>query len=197
MTNLLTHRFESALSFAFRLHQNQYRKQSEIPYISHLLAVTAIVLENGGTEDEAIAALLHDAVEDQGGYETLNEIEEQYGSDVAEIVEGCSDSFTDPKPAWEERKSIYLIKIKGSSDAIQLVSLADKVHNARSILRDIQTGEIGIWDKFNGGKDGTLWYYQSLVEVFKDSRFRDLFVEFHQLVNTIVELSEEGENTKL
>ncbi len=197
MTNLLTHRFESALSFAFRLHQNQYRKQSEIPYISHLLAVTAIVLENGGTEDEAIAALLHDAVEDQGGYETLNKIEEQYGSDVAEIVEGCSDSFTDPKPAWEERKSAYLIKIKGSSDAIQLVSLADKVHNARSILRDIQTGEIGIWDKFNGGKDGTLWYYQSLVEVFKDSRFRDLFVEFHQLVNTIVELSEEGENTKL
>lgn len=197
MTNLLTHRFESTLSFAFRLHQNQYRKQSKVPYISHLLAVTAIVLENDGTEDQAIAALLHDAVEDQGGFETLNKIEEHYGGDVAKIVEGCSDSFTDPKPPWEERKSTYLIKIKGSSDAIQLVSLADKVHNARSILRDIQTGEIGIWDKFNGGKDGTLWYYQSLVEVFKDSRFRDLFVEFHQLVNTIVELSEEGENTKL
>ena len=197
MTNLLTHRFESALSFAFRLHQNQYRKQSKVPYISHLLAVTAIVLENGGTEDEAIAALLHDAVEDQGGYETLNKIEEQYGSDVAEIVEGCSDSFTDPKPAWEERKSAYLIKIKGSSAAIQLVSLADKVHNARSILKDIQTGEIEIWDKFNGGKDGTLWYYQALEEVFKDSRFTDLSLEFHQLVNNIVELSEEVENTKL
>ena len=100
MSNRLTHRFENALIYAFQLHKDQYRKKSRIPYYSHLLAVTAIVLENGGTENQAIAALLHDAVEDQGGRDTLNKITDLFGKDVAKIVDGCTDSYSDPKPAW-------------------------------------------------------------------------------------------------
>ena len=190
MSSPLTSRFETALSFAFQLHKNQYRKGSPIPYISHLLAVTAIVIENGGSENQAIAALLHDAVEDQGGYDTLQKIEELFGSEVAEIVEACTDAFTDPKPEWEGRKTAYLKKLKQSPDSILLVSLADKIHNARSILRDLQSKEDNIWEKFNGGKEGTLWYYQALVEIFNISPYSYLTTELNRLVNKIVKLSE-------
>lgn len=190
MRNPLTSRFETALDFAFQLHKNQYRKGSNIPYISHLLAVTAIVIENGGSENQAIAALLHDAVEDQGGYDTLQKIKEMFGSEVAEIVEGCTDAFTDPKPEWEGRKKAYLKKLKQSSDSILLVSLADKVHNARSLLQDLQSEEKNVWKKFNGGKEGTLWYYQSLVEILNTSPYPYLTSELRQVVKKIVKLSE-------
>ena len=190
MSSPLTSRFETALGFAFQLHKNQYRKGSHIPYFAHLLAVTAIVIENGGSENQAIAALLHDAVEDQGGYETLQKIEEQFGSEVAEIVEGCTDAFTDPKPEWKGRKTAYLTKLKQSPDSILLVSLADKVHNAHSILRDLQSNEKNIWDKFKGGKAGTLWYYQSLVKIFNTSPYPYLTSELSQVVTKIIILSE-------
>ena len=190
MRNPLTSRFETALDFAFQLHKNQYRKGSNIPYISHLLAVTAIVIENGGSENQAIAALLHDAVEDQGGYATLQKIKEMFGSEVAEIVEGCTDAFIDPKPEWEGRKKAYLEKLKQSSDSILLVSLADKVHNARSLLHDLQSEEKNVWKKFNGGKEGTLWYYQSLVEILNSSPYLYLTSELSQVVKKIVKLSE-------
>ena len=190
MSKHLTQRFEAALRYAFELHKGQYRKQSQIPYVSHLLAVTAIVLENGGTENQAIAALLHDAVEDQGGYETLKKITERFGDEVAEIVEGCSDSFTVPKPDWEKRKSDYLLKLKESPDSTILVSLADKVHNARSILSDLKSTEKDVWGKFNGGKSGTLWYYQSLVEIFQNSSFSSLSVELQDLVAEIATLAQ-------
>ena len=190
MSKQLTLRFETALKYAFQLHKDQHRKQSQIPYVSHLLAVTAIVLENGGTENQAIAALLHDAVEDQGGYDTLKEITERFGKEVAEIVEGCSDSFTDPKPDWKKRKSEYLIKIKESPDSTMLVSLADKVHNARSILKDLKSSQKDVWGKFKGGKDGTLWYYQSLVEIFRNSSFSSLSAELQDLVAEIAALAE-------
>ena len=190
MNSPLTSRFETALGFAFQLHKNQYRKGSHIPYISHLLAVTAIVIENGGSENQAIAALLHDAVEDQGGYDTLQEIKEQFGSEVAEIVEGCTDAFTDPKPEWEGRKTAYLKRLKQSPDTILLVSLADKVHNARSIFRDLKSKEEDVWKKFNGGKEGTLWYYQSLVEIFNTSPYPYLTSELSLVVKKIVKLSE-------
>jgi len=189
MRNLLTSRFETALDFAFHLHKNQYRKGSNIPYISHLLAVTAIVIENGGSENQAIAALLHDAVEDQGGYDTLQKIHELFGSEVAEIVEGCTDAFTDPKPEWRGRKTAYLKKLKYSPDSILLVSLAYKVHNARSLLRDLQSKEKNVWEKFNGGKKGTLWYYQSLIEILNTNSYPYLTSELSQVVKKIVQLS--------
>ncbi|MEO1373250.1 MAG: HD domain-containing protein [Cyanobacteria bacterium J06635_10] len=165
----LTNRFEQALVYASRLHNKQIRKGSNVPYISHLLSVTALVLEDGGNEDEAIAALLHDAVEDQGGQATREVIFDMFGAKVAEIVDGCSDTDTIPKPPWLERKQQYIDNLRGASPSIRKVSLADKLHNARSILRDLSQEGEETWEKFKGGKKGTLWYYQTLLQLFLET----------------------------
>lgn len=182
---LLTSRFEEALVYAARLHANQVRKGSDVPYISHLLAVTALVIEDGGDEDQAIAALLHDAVEDQGGYKTLAEIRRLYGGHVAEIVEALTDAFTNPKPPWRERKERYLDHLRQATPEVRRVSLADKLHNARSILRDLRSDGEGVWDRFNGGKEGTLWYYRSLLGVFEVGGLKGMAVDFAQTVEEI------------
>lgn len=185
MTSRLTPRFEEALVFATQLHARQIRKGSQTPYVAHLLGVTALVLENGGDEDTAIAALLHDAVEDQGGLKTLNEIRQRFGTRVADIVEACSDTFTFPKPPWRKRKQAYLDHLPDTTPEARLVSLADKLHNARSILRDLsQDGEL-VWNKFNGGKQGTLWYYHSLVEIFQQLDDNYLVSELTRVVSEI------------
>ncbi|WP_414621603.1 HD domain-containing protein [Calothrix sp. CCY 0018] len=166
---LLTNRFEQALIYASRLHNNQIRKGSNIPYISHLLSVTALVLEDGGDEDEAIAALLHDAVEDQGGKATRQVIFDMFGAKVVEIVDGCTDTDTIPKPSWQKRKQQYIDNLRGASVSVRRVSLADKLHNARSILRDLYQNGEATWGKFKGGREGTLWYYQTLLELFLET----------------------------
>lgn len=163
---LLTNRFEQALIYASRLHHKQIRKGSNVPYISHLLSVSSLVLEDGGDEDEAIAALLHDAVEDQGGQATREVIFDMFGARVVEIVDGCTDADTIPKPAWRERKQQYIDNLRDASASIRKVSLADKLHNARSILKDLSQEGEETWGKFKGGKKGTLWYYQTLLELF-------------------------------
>lgn len=165
-TPLLTHRYEQALVFATRLHSKQKRKSCNIPYISHLLSVSALVLENGGDEDEAIAALLHDAVEDQGGQKTREIIFDMFGKKVAEIVDGCTDTDTIPKPPWQQRKQQYIDKLYHASASVRRVALADKLHNARSILKDLSIEGEATWNKFKGGKEGTIWYYQNLLKVF-------------------------------
>jgi (p)ppGpp synthase/HD superfamily hydrolase len=165
----LTHRFEQALVYANRLHCKQTRKGGNVPYISHLLSVAALVLEDGGDEDEAIAALLHDAVEDQGGKATREVILNMFGSRVMEIVDGCTDADTIPKPPWQERKHQYIAKLRYASVSVRRVALADKLHNARSILKDLSTFGEATWEKFKGGKSGTLWYYCTLLEVFLEA----------------------------
>jgi (p)ppGpp synthase/HD superfamily hydrolase len=159
-------RFEDALTYAARLHRQQERKGSGVPYVTHLLAVAAIVGEVGGGEDEVIAALLHDAVEDQGGRARLAEIRERYGDVVAEIVWGCTDADTVPKPPWRERKEVYVAHLAEASPSVRLVSSADKLHNARSILSDLRVLGPELWDRFAGGREGTLWYYRALVDAF-------------------------------
>ncbi|MCJ7717202.1 MAG: HD domain-containing protein, partial [Anaerolineales bacterium] len=139
MVTTLTDRYASAFAMAFELHQAQRRKGSQTPYIAHLISVSALVLEYGGSENQAIAALLHDAVEDQGGFDTFQRIKDSFGDDVARIVDGCTGAYEIPKPPWKERKSAYLEKLREAPDDILLVSLSDKVHNARSILQDLQT----------------------------------------------------------
>jgi len=168
---IFSDRFSEALVFALGLHNDQVRKGTKTPYMAHLLAVTAIVLENGGDEDQAIGALLHDAAEDRGGgVKTLFEIQKRFGERVSRIVQACSDSVLEEgqeKTAWQPRKEIYLKFIQEKpADAI-LVSLADKIHNSRAILSDYR--EIGetLWQRFKGGRDGTLWYYRALFEAFK------------------------------
>jgi len=188
MAARLSHRYKNALDLCFELHQNQTRKGSGVPYLTHLLTVSSLVLENGGDEDQAIAALLHDAVEDQGGLETLELIRERFGEDVAEIVEGCTDAYTNPKPPWKARKTAYLENLQDADQKVLLVSLADKVHNARSILIDLKTGD-DVWSKFKGGQEGTIWYYQSLVGFFDKTSFTILKDELHQLVEQIVKFS--------
>lgn len=165
----LTNRFEQALVYASRLHRKQIRKGSNIPYISHLLSVTALVLEDGGDEDEAIAALLHDAVEDQGGKATREVIFDMFGAKVVEIVDGCTDTDTIPKPSWQKRKQQYIDNLRSASASIRRVSLADKLHNARSILRDLSKNGESTWGKFKGGREGTLWYYQTLLQLFLEA----------------------------
>ncbi len=180
---ILTHRFSDALLLANQLHAHQIRKGSGVPYISHLLGVTALVLEMGGNEDQAIAALLHDAVEDQGGENTLEVIRQQFGETVADFVIGCSDSQTIPKPPWEERKQKHLAKLRHISLAVLKISLADTLHNARTIQIDRRRHGEEIWKKFSRGKSGTIWYYQNLWEIYQDRNSNAWSMELIDLIN--------------
>ena len=168
-TTKLTHNFEEALIYSFRLHASQERKVTHVPYFSHLMSVAALVLEDGGDEDQAIAALLHDAVEDQGGRPILEAIRDKFGDRVADIVDGCTDSYTVPKLAWRERKIRYIEKLRFETGDVRRVSLADKVHNARMIVSSLLQKGDTIWASFNGGRDGTLWYYSELLKVFQQT----------------------------
>jgi (p)ppGpp synthase/HD superfamily hydrolase len=163
---VLTNRFDQAFHYARQLHQNQVRKGTAIPYISHSMAVSAFVVEHGGDENQAIAGLLHDAAEDQGGAETLAEIRAIFGDAVAEIVADCTDAWTEPKPPWRARKEAYLNDLVHKSPASLLVALADKTHNAEAILFDYRALGPALWDRFNGGADGTRWYYGELSSFF-------------------------------
>jgi (p)ppGpp synthase/HD superfamily hydrolase len=185
----LTPRFQEAMSFACQLHAAQVRKGTGVPYIAHLMSVAALVFEDGGCEDEAIAALLHDAVEDQGGAATLQEIYRRFGPRVAGIVEACSDTMVTPKPPWRGRKEAYIRHLQEATPETLRVSLADKVHNARDILACYhQCGE-QVWQAFKGGKDGTLWYYHTLVRVFRSLRGGELVDELERVVAEIDRLS--------
>ena len=178
---VLTDRFDRALLYAMHVHGGQARKGTSIPYVAHLLAVAATVLEYGGSEDMAIAALLHDAVEDQGGGPRLADIRNRFGDWVAGIVTSCSDSSAfssgHRKDDWRTRKAGYIERIDSFGPETLLVSLADKVHNARSILRDLRKADIGpaVWDRFKRPKEDTLWYYRSLADKFQERLSADAF----------------------
>jgi (p)ppGpp synthase/HD superfamily hydrolase len=161
-------RYAEAVAYASQLHATQTRKTTAIPYISHLLGVSSLVLEAGGDEDMAIAALLHDGPEDQGGQATLDEIRQRFGTRVAHIVEGCTDSLAeDPedKAPWKQRKIAYLQHLQEADLDTLTVSLADKLHNARAIVTDLMIHGDITWERFSGKKDGTLWYYRSILDV--------------------------------
>jgi (p)ppGpp synthase/HD superfamily hydrolase len=159
-------RFLRAFNFAAEKHAGQTRKASTIPYVAHLMGVASLVLEFGGDEDQAIAALLHDVVEDCGGAPMLKEVRRRFGSRVAKIVDGCTDSATDPKPPWRERKETYIRHLKTADAETRLVSAADKLNNVRSILSDYRDVGESVWERFKGGRDGTLWYYRALLQEF-------------------------------
>jgi (p)ppGpp synthase/HD superfamily hydrolase len=186
-----TDRFASAMTYAYQVHSGQRRKGTGIPYIAHILGVAALALEYGADEDEAIAALLHDAAEDGGGEATLAEIRARFGDIVGDIVLGCSDSLVeDPedKLPWQERKENYLAHLENASMSVCLVSAADKLHNVRSIIRDYHEHGDAIWDRFQGRRDGTLWYYETvadtLIRRYRTQLTRDLQDEVEKLLNT-------------
>jgi (p)ppGpp synthase/HD superfamily hydrolase len=182
-------KFEQALHYAVLIHAGQVRKETEIPYIAHLLGVASIALEYGASETEAIGALLHDAGEDAGGAGRIADIRQRFGEAVADIVQGCTDTEVVPKPEWRPRKEAYIAHLPEASRSVRLVSASDKLHNARAILRDYRVHGEKLWSRFNGGKDGTLWYYAALVEAFKIAEENELVAELGRVVSEIEELS--------
>ncbi|HEV7860340.1 MAG TPA: HD domain-containing protein [Pyrinomonadaceae bacterium] len=191
---MLSARFDVALSFAARLHAGQLRKGTEIPYVAHLLAVAGLVLEYGGNEDEAIAALLHDAIEDQGGAATREVIRRLFGEEVTEIVNGCTDTEEMPKPPWRERKEAYLAHVREANSSVRLVSAADKLHNARSVLADLRVIGDEVWSRFKGGREGTLWYYRALVQAYRaGGGSSPLVEELDRVVSEMERLAEKAE----
>ena len=181
-------RLQRAFRYAARMHDGQSRKQTAVPYLSHLMTVASLVLEAGGDEDLAIAALLHDVVEDCGGMPRLREIRRQFGPRVARVVEGCTDTFVEPKPEWIERKRGYLNEVKHADAETRLVSASDKLHNVRTILADYRKDGEAIWARFNGRKEGTLWYYRALSDEYER---RDCNRNTHELAIAVAELERE------
>lgn len=192
----LTARFRDALVFAAQLHAEQTRKQVQlpgavpVPYVAHLLAVASIVIEHGADEDEAIAALLHDAIEDQGGDSTRQRIQGLFGERVVAIINGCTDAEGNPKPAWEERKRKHVDSVCAADESVRLVTAADKLHNARSVLTDyLRFGELS-WARFRGGREGTLWYYRAMVKALCQTpspRLERLLAELDRVVSELEE----------
>ncbi len=167
---ILTDRFDQALVYAASLHRRQMRKGTNVPYISHLMAVAALTLEHGGNEDQAIGALLHDAAEDQGGLVELARIESRFGPEVSAIVADCSDSFDESKPNWRPRKEAYIASLATKPERSLLVSLADKTHNAECIRDDHAAEGEAVWKRFRVGGAEVRWYYRALAEAFQKNR---------------------------
>lgn len=163
---MLGERFDRAFLLASELHRQQVRKESGVPYLSHLLAVASLALEHGADEDQAIAALLHDAVEDQGGMPTAARIHAAFGQRVHDLVLALTDAVVTPKPPWRARKQAYLAHLAKAPTDVLLVSACDKVHNARAIVADHAASGPDLWQRFSGGRDGTLWYYRELAAIF-------------------------------
>jgi (p)ppGpp synthase/HD superfamily hydrolase len=182
----LTPKFVEALGYAAEKHATQTRKAGEVPYLGHLLSVAGLVIEADGTETQAIAALLHDAAEDQGGERTLAEIGQKFGADVASIVAECSDTFEAPKPPWRGRKERYIQHLREASDDAVLVSLADKLDNARAILRDFRAHGNEVWQRFSVQDPQLhLWYYRSLLEVYSQRAHSWMVGELHDVIGAL------------
>jgi (p)ppGpp synthase/HD superfamily hydrolase len=182
-------KFEKALGYAAHAHSAQKRKGSGIPYVAHLLSVAALVIEDGGTENEAIAALLHDAIEDQGGLERREEILSLFGEEVVRIVDGCTDSWETPKPPWRQRKESHIQHLRQAPADVLRVAIADKLHNARSILLDLRVNGDTVWTRFRGGKDGTLWYYRTIGAVLEDAAAGPMVDELIRVVREMESLA--------
>ncbi len=181
----LTSRFDDAVRYAREVHAGQARKGTDIPYLGHLIGVSSIVLDDGGTEDEAIAALLHDAAEDHGGRERLENIRAHFGDAVAAIVADCTDSWETPKRPWIERKRAYVEHAHTLGPSSLRVSAADKVHNAYAILRDLRNSGEKVWERFSAGPDDVMDYYESLVRAFRKAGGGRLVDELDRIVRGI------------
>jgi (p)ppGpp synthase/HD superfamily hydrolase len=178
-------KFRQAMQYAARVHAKQIRKKTNRPYIGHLMSVAAIVIEYGGDEEMAIAALLHDAVEDQGGLPRLREIRKKFGKRVARIVDGCTDSYSQPKPPWLERKRAYVARVSREPLDTLLVSAGDKLSNVRETLRDLRAQGDSVFERFAGKKEGTLWYYRAIVDEFRKAGSHPLFEELARTVHEL------------
>jgi len=181
----LSQRFDQAFLYAHDAHRSQRRKKTDRPYISHLMGVASLVLQYGGDQEQAIAALLHDVVEDCGGAPRLAEIREKFGERVARIVDGCTDSDEIPKPPWRERKERYIERVRTGPEDMLLVSAADKLYNMREILMDLREYGPSVWERFKGRREGSMWYYRELIGAFGERIPRGLLLELERTVSEL------------
>jgi (p)ppGpp synthase/HD superfamily hydrolase len=188
----LSSRFTKAFELAFDIHREQTKKGTTVPYISHLLEVAGLVLSYGGTEDEAIAALLHDSVEDHPDDPSTKSIGERFGARVLSIVESCSDSNVIPKPPWRGRKESYIEHLRHADESVLMVAAADKLANARAVIKDYRAVGDQVWERFNAGKPDQLWYYRTVTDVLikaaGDGRVRALAEELKLAVQELERL---------
>ena len=192
----LSARFTQALDYVRHLHI-ETRKGSKIPAMAHLLGVASLVIGEAGhapvevTEDMAIAALLHDAVEDHGGQRRLEDVEHSFGAEVARMVEGMSDSLAedgDDKESWEERKARYVKRLETEPLDVQLISVADKLYNVRTIVADYREAGEEIWQRFKRGREQQMWYYRELLRVFRTRPTNRIVDEFERVVEELERL---------
>ncbi len=181
-------KYMEALQFAARLHQDQFRKGTNIPYLTHLMTVSSYVFEFGGSVDQAIAGLLHDAIEDQGDKTSYEEIENLFGAEVSRIVSACTDAETNPKPPWKQRKLEYLHSLKKKDHQIKLVVACDKLHNAQSIVKDVNLYGPEVWTRFSAPPLEITWYYEGILEGMKDFDSKVVFLLEDQ-VNSMKKLA--------
>lgn len=181
-------RLAEAFAYSLELHRKQARKGSGVPYFTHLMGVASLVGEHGGSEDQVIAALLHDAVEDQGGQKTLETIRERFGDRVAGYVAGCTDADEQPKPPWRERKEAYVGHLQDLSPENRLIVASDKLHNLRSILQDYHEVGAAVWDRFKPDQEETVWYYRSVLEKLKDGWDHPILRELGAATEALEEL---------
>jgi (p)ppGpp synthase/HD superfamily hydrolase len=183
---MLTRRYADAVGYACEAHAQQARKGTRVPYAAHVIGVSSLVLEAGGDEDLAIAALLHDAAEDQGGAAVLAEIKARFGPAVVAIVDECSDTVETPKPPWQQRKQSYIDHLDSASDDTILVSLADKLDNARAILRDVRGVGSALWERFSvNDPQQHLWYYRSLSKVYERRNHTWMVAELRRVLDQL------------
>lgn len=185
-------RVVDALKLTMELHREQTRKGTSIPYVTHLWAVASLVGEYGGDEDQVIAALLHDAIEDQGDKITFEQIQERFGTTVMEMVRGCTDAETNPKPPWKARKQQYLAHLTTASPQVKLVSAADKLHSARSIFSDLGEEGKAVWTRFNAGAEDQIWYYQGIVTALRTGWAHKMVDELEQVVDQLGQLAKKS-----
>jgi (p)ppGpp synthase/HD superfamily hydrolase len=186
---VLGKRYRKGLELALTLHAGQLRKGTRVPYAAHLLSTSALVLQFGGDEDQAIAGLLHDAAEDAGGRPTLERIRGEFGGRVADIVEACTDTFQDPKPPWRPRKERYISSVPAKAPEALLVTACDKLDNARAIVADLRRDGPATLDRFSGGSD-TVWYYRAIAEALRDTGKVERVVA--ELEGVVAEMEEIG-----
>lgn len=178
-------RLDEAFALARRLHDGQTRKGSTTPYLSHVLAVAGIVSEYGGDEDQVIAALLHDTVEDQGGRPLLARLQAQFGERVAALVEACTDAFDHPKPPWKDRKLAYLARIPQAPHDARLIIAADKIHNLRSMIADYEQVGDRLWDRFTASREETMWYYGAVRDALRPDWNHPALLELQRTLATL------------
>ena len=185
MSETLTNKLDRAFGYAHEVHDGQFKKGTSVPYLGHLMGVSSIVLGDGGSEDEAVAALLHDAAEDHGGRARLDDIRSRFGDNVARIVEDCTDSWDTPKPSWLARKQAYIQRARTLPSPSLRVSIADKVHNTYGILRDLRNIGEKVWERYDVSPDDVLAYYESLVRAYREAGGGRLVDELERIVRGI------------